>query len=207
MSVRRLQKQAGRQTLVAHVILVLSVAGCGDRSTRVTNRTVPTQPAHTTTTSSVGGLGTYVYPTEPEGFVIEALVPAPASDPLMQEVEAYRTRVSGPAAAYVLTQLDNMNGADELKINGVTIVTDEGEQIELTPAWHMVGGWQDLAHDSDTYNAGVALYNELLKGGFALPGARSSQLFATVQLITSVKSVFIGGFLGETSFMERMSKG
>lgn len=180
---------------------LFALAACGGGST-----TPKVAPAHDVTTLPAviqrGGFGTYAYTSAQAGGQVEAAVPASPADPVVQRIEAYRIRMNKPAVFYVTAQLDNTGSAQDLKVNKITVVTDTGDQVELNPAWQKVGDWERGAKD----NVGVELYNDLLKGGYALPGAKSSQVYVTETPIPSVKSVFVGGFVGTTSLMDRMAK-
>ena len=86
--------------------------------------------------------------------------------------------------------MDNLNGEELTSILDLSIVTLEGDTIEYRPAWVIFGGWQRENRGTAKLNEGVYLYNEAIKFGKALPGAKTEVVLAAEKEVPSIKNVF-----------------
>lgn len=122
-----------------------------------------------------GGPGDYVWESD-DGGTVTFHIPAPAGDPVIAKVEAFRAAVPAAQVLYVTVDIDNTGGDEELNLPELSVVTPGGSTLSFVPVWHVVGDWQDridINDETDLYDRGVDLYNSQLNLDSVLPGARS----------------------------------
>lgn len=118
-------------------------------------------------------------------------VPADAQDPAVAKLEAYRKKAKGAPVTYLIGQIDDSNGASDLNMYSVVVVTDDGQQITADGVSAAVEEWQQAFGTSDTknYNDGVNLINA--SEFFLRPGAKGTVVLVADQAISSVRRVFV----------------
>jgi len=138
-----------------------------------------------------GGPGQYT--SGLDGTVVNVDVPAADDDELVVEIETYRKAIDAAPVSYLLVTIDNREGSDESYFWGITVVTEEGAQIEFLSASEVVGDWFMDLLDDGLYDQGVDLSNKHLNKTMVLPGAISETVFMAPQELSSVRSVWLDG--------------
>lgn len=138
-----------------------------------------------------GGPGQYTM--ELDGTVVNVDVPAPDDNELVVEIETFREAIDAASASYLLVTIDNREGSYESYLGDITVVTEEGTQIEFLSASEVVSDWFIDLPDDALYAQGVDLSNKHLNGTTILPGAISETVFISPQDFSSVKSVWLDG--------------
>ncbi len=138
-----------------------------------------------------GGFGVYEY--KADGATITIEIPADSTQPLVVETESYRAATGSGPATYAIVNIDNSSGDTEVSVFQFSVVTDEGQTFEFNSASDLVNEWRPLASSDtrDLYNRGIRLSNEMLNLDRALPGARSTALFATSGQVPSLKTLTV----------------
>lgn len=115
----------------------------------------------------VGASGVITLTEDPRAFI---------EDPVVAAVEKFREGAGADPVLYVRVALDNTSGDSEMQLQEFTLVTKDGEQVTGTSVGDYVGVVQDQVaeDDSDTYNEGVAIYNDQLDRSEILPGAKAT---------------------------------
>lgn len=144
-----------------------------------------------------GGRGTYAF--EHDGAHGTVQVPGDTADPAFAEIEAYRVAVGAPPVTYYLAEVDNTEGEDEIDVQELVIVTDDGDQVEATEIFTLIGDWEDLEGNVDDPNNelnGIALYNAYLNNE-VYPGAKGTSILASEPLAGAPARVYITPIWGE----------
>lgn len=140
----------------------------------------PAAPAASpSSTLRTGGPGTYTATSE-DGVAIELMLPAPASAPLAGEVAGYLKSVGGEFADVTLVQVTlTNNGSEEIYPGGVTIVTADGTQTELTDMVELLNDTEEVNPDAYS-NTGGDLNSEFSDKQISAlkPRAKATQLYA-----------------------------
>lgn len=164
------------------------------------HETDPNAPAATpapaepdpTSTLRTGGPGTYTRQSE-SGVLIELDLPATDTSPLNGQVLDYLNQVGGEYADVQLVDVRVDNGStDSTFIGTVTVVTNDGEQIELDSLVMLLNETNDS--DPDAYSAtGSDLNTELSNQQIddLKPGAKGTQTFALRVPADSIKDVYV----------------
>ena len=147
------------------------------------------------TSHQVAGSGSYTYSYK--GSTGTVKVPTAATDPAVVDIEAFRQAAGQPPVTYVVANVNNVRGADSVKMYQVVIVTKTGNQVEFGRIDTMIGNWDEQLGTSnvDLYNNGIELQNE--NDTFLLPGAKGTDVLGTDETIGSVARVYVypnGGF-------------
>ncbi|UNX55408.1 hypothetical protein MF406_03835 [Georgenia sp. TF02-10] len=121
-------------------------------------------------------------------------IPAEATHPAVAEFEEYRQTVGGAPVTYLVAEIDNTNGTDDINMYEVDIVTEEGEQLTTYGVGDAIDVWGDLVDTNtdegvDLYNRGVDLSNAQLDS--LLPGAKGTQVLILDAPLDSVSRVFV----------------
>lgn len=109
--------------------------------------------------------GTYSLSTA-DGGKVRFQLPTPTTHQLVAPLESYRTATGGAPVTYLVADVDNRKGAQNIGMASVAVFDPDGKKIEFTPAWKAVGDWQSkLPSDAPAgvYNRGVDLYNANLR--------------------------------------------
>jgi len=138
-----------------------------------------------------GGPGSYS--TAGYGTTITAEVPADNNNGLVSELEAFRKKAKASEVLYLVISVDNTDGEEEVFVDRIDVVTEDGTRIQFNAAWSSIEQW--FAHQSSTtvYNAGVNLHNKHANRGVVRPGAKSEVVLVAKEKLPSVKSVWLDG--------------
>jgi hypothetical protein len=130
-------------------------------------------------TLRTGGPGTYTGSTD-DGVQVELTLPAPEQTPLAAQTLDYLEQVGGEFAGTVLVNVTVSNdSAEQVYLSGVTVVTSDGEQVELQDMIDLLNETYDA--DLDAYNrAGGDLNDQFSEQQISglKPNAKASQLYA-----------------------------
>ncbi|MDV8003054.1 hypothetical protein [Rhodococcus sp. IEGM 1408] len=123
------------------------------------------------------GIYTFGY----EGAAGSILVPTPATDPRLIEIESYRKLAGAAPATYFIADVNNMAGTETLNMYRAIVTTDTGAQFEASNIGHLVDEWReafsvDNAEDREKYNIGVNLNNDNMF--YLKPGAKGTAILA-----------------------------
>ncbi|MCL2504126.1 MAG: hypothetical protein FWE94_05975 [Coriobacteriia bacterium] len=138
-----------------------------------------------------GGPGSYS--TAGYGTTITAEVPADNNNGLVSELEAFRKKAKASEVSYLVISVDNTDGEEEVFVDRIDVVTEDGTRIQFNAAWSSIEQW--FAHQSSTtvYNAGVNLHNKHANRGVVRPGAKSEVVLVAKEKPLSIKSVWLDG--------------
>lgn len=162
------------------LVVVLVLAGCSSGKTAASG---PTSFA----ADKTGAAPSSAYP------LYDVKWPAPADDPLLEKVEAYRAEAAGPAVTFVRVIVDNTKGAQEAVRPEVQALIGTS-QVTLTDAGDSIFSWMNLdPSNTTTYNDGVSLENTYDGSRDVLAGAKSTLLYAMPAGKTDVAAVYING--------------
>ena len=177
-------------TIAAVSALTLALAGCSNEAPpEPTQAAQPTGEATTeapTDTSGdwafdhFGGAATFAMPPTEE----------PANE-WAQDIIDYRTDAGLDTDLHWIDfTIDNMNGTEDVNINDVTIVTEDGEQLSSEP-WlnDLISEAQDTNDDTDFYNRGVDISNS--KPDPVKPGAKGEAVAAFSEPIEDAARIWI----------------
>lgn len=120
-----------------------------------------------------------------------------SDDERVAKFEAYRERVGGSPVNYAVVEVDNTDGTENINMYGVTVIDEDGAQLESTGVSTAVDEWSDLvdSSDTDTYNAAVDLSND--SSFYLLPGAKGEAVMVFSEEVGSPSRVHVmpaGGF-------------
>ncbi len=190
------------------VLLSLGAVGCGGASevaeqpaTQAPAAAPPDEQAEAVEEPApspvVGGPGTYEF--EYLGTTATLEVPTATSDARLADVEAYRQEAGAAEVSYVVADVDNTNGTENINMYQIVVVTEDGQQVEFGSLDPIISEWRDLispnGEDIDASNRGSDLINE--HQVYLLPGAKESAILAAKEQIQSVARVYVypaGGF-------------
>lgn len=157
------------------VLAALLLAGCGEGDSEPAAGEAPASVSPEGPAAGeapAGGPGLYAF--EYAGAVGSVMVPTPADDARVQEVEAYREAAGAEPVTYVVAEVDNTAGTDDVNMYSVVVVTEDGQQVELMGISDLLGEW--MGEGSTDYNRGVRLSNE--HRFFLRPGAVGTAVLA-----------------------------
>lgn len=104
------------------------------------------------------------------GGIIRFMLPTPATDPAVADIEAYRKKTGAAPVSYLVADVDNRNGTEQINMYRVSAYDAEGKEYSFARAATVFGEWgpsfgSDYVYhmpDGSTLDeaAGNALYNE-----------------------------------------------
>lgn len=180
----------------AALALTLGLAGCsggdGASSTKAEGTQTEVESAPTVTKApkpveNVDKTWTFDY----EGAEGTFKLTGDASDPEVGAVEAARASVNGEAVTLIPVEVDNTAGTSSINMYGLTVVTNEGQQVSSVSLSDYFQKWRDAAgDDTGKYNALVDA--ETQHGQFDLqPGAKGTALVAFAAPVASAWRVTV----------------
>lgn len=175
---------------VVAVVASMAMVGCSS------NTAAPEQPApkpqaaekkEAKAPKMVTGPGTFY--VENAGAVVTLDVPVKATDPRVADIEAYRQKVDAPELQYIVVEVDNTQGQQEVWTNQAEVVTADNRQVTVYAYGEVEGVTEQPQWTGDYDQQGVDLVNDN-SGLVVKPGAVDTAVFATYEDISDPMNVF-----------------
>jgi len=188
----RLSGPRVRIRLISCPLLVVGIlavgAGC-DSSNRTAGPQSTTASGSVSTQVHQSGSGFGTYEFSYNGARITIRVPVDRNDPAVARAESFRARVGAPPVTYLLTEVDNTSGKDPVDMYTVTIVTEDGNGIDVDWAFYVIGSWNtDIETPTEDYTFP--------------PGTKGTTVLAASEPIDSVAHLYVHPDSGTDNTME-----
>jgi hypothetical protein len=85
-------------------------------------------------------LGHYKLTTE-SGADISLTMPAPATDPAVEAIEAYRTKIGAAPVSYLIADVDNQRGTAPIDMYMVNVFDEQGRQLSFSRVTDVIHSW------------------------------------------------------------------
>jgi hypothetical protein len=184
--------------LLLGLLLIVAVAGGAflytnqnskdpGASAAATPRPAPTGPADK-------GLGRWSYADNRE--VVTVLFDPKGTNDLAKAAEACRVAMNGAPVVWIIVSAENKTG-DQMRLSSVTIVSGDGQQLNVDNAVTTLGDWYVNAPESPAREACVETASKVAKSQIesgVAPGATVVALESVPATVTSVKWVTAYGY-------------
>ncbi|WP_258802979.1 hypothetical protein [Pseudarthrobacter sp. NS4] len=85
-------------------------------------------------------VGQYTLTTE-SGADINVTVPAPATDPAIEAIEAYRAKIGAPPVSYLVADVDNQRGTAPIDMYMVNVFDEQGRELSFSRVTDVIHSW------------------------------------------------------------------
>lgn len=133
------------KALPALFAIVLALAACTAPAPAqdapppgVVASTSPPRPEPASPTRAPGG---HYKLTTQSGADISLTVPAPATDPAVEAIEAYRAKVGAAPVSYLVADVDNQKGTAPIDMYMVSVFDEQGEQLTFSRVTGVIHSW------------------------------------------------------------------
>jgi len=139
--------------LFAPIVLVLFAAGC----------TVPTTAPATSTPADGGTASAEATPAPTvlparkftlntrAGAKITFELPAPATDPALAKLEAFREKAGGKRVSYVVADVDNQTGTEPVNMHQINAFDKEGREYKFGAVTEVLETWKPTYRNDFEY--------------------------------------------------------